>query len=149
MVVKFLKRTIFYLVFIFCFLNTTCDDDDMIVDAIGCDYEVLVNKTEYDNLDSDNFNFIEAEIVGDCLILKIGASGCSSDSWEFKLVDSEAIAESLPEQRYLKFQLINKELCLAVFERTISFDLRALQITESNELILNIDGLDDALSYKY
>lgn len=82
-------------------MNTTCEEDDVLVDATFCDDEILVGKNQYDNLNSDNLSFIEAEINGDCLILKIEASGCSGASWPFKLVDSEAIAESFPEQRYL------------------------------------------------
>ncbi|WP_298533003.1 hypothetical protein [uncultured Algibacter sp.] len=146
---EFVKKTSFYIVFLFCFLNMTCDDEDIDMDKSGCGYEVVVDKNEYDGLLSDHFNFVDAEIVGDCLFLKIAASGCTGDTWGFRLVDSEAVAESLPEQRFLKFQLNNEELCLAVFEKTISFDLRVLQIHESGELLLNIDGLEDSLSYKY
>lgn len=144
-----LKKISFYIVFLFCFLNTTCEKENLVVDRSGCSYEVVVDKNEYDNLVSDHFDFIETEIVGDCLNLKMAASGCSGDTWEFRLVDSEAVAESLPEQRFLKFQLINKELCQAVFEKTISFDLSALQIHESGELLLNIEHLDKSLRYTY
>lgn len=149
MIVKFLKRSIFYLVLLISLLNTSCKEDEVILDTTVCDYEVLIDKNQYDNLNSDNFNFMEAEVDEDCLILKIGASGCSGNSWEFELVDSGTIAESFPEQRYLKFKLVNKEACLAVFTKTISFDLKALQISGSNRLILHIDGLGQSLIYEY
>lgn len=144
-----LKRLGVYFAFAFCFINTTCDDEEVVVDRIECNYDVTIDKDKFNNLNSDAFNLVGAEIIGDCLFMSVMASGCSGDSWQYALVDSEAVAESLPEQRYLKFQLTNEELCLAVFEKTISFNLSSLQIQGSNEIILNIDGLKTPIPYKY
>jgi len=146
-----IKKTLFAIAVIFCFMNTQCEDDDIVEPQMGvCDEIIIANKAIFDNLVSDNFTFSKAEIVGDCLNFEIGASGCNGNTWEYKLVDSGAIAESLPEQRYLKFQLVNNEECLAVFTRTVSFDLTPLRINNNvNEIILNIDDLKPSLHYKY
>lgn len=145
-----IKKTFFAMIVILCFVNMQCEEEDMASsrDSV-CDQTTLVNEAMYNNLVSANFMFVNAEIANDCLTIEISASGCDGNSWEFKLVDSGAIAESSPEQRYLKFQLINEEDCLAVFKRTVSFNLVPLQINGSHEIILHLEGLESSLNYKY
>lgn len=130
-------------------MNILCEEADDVDYVSLCDEITIVNPDLYENFNTANFTFIDAEIVDDCLRLEIGASGCDSNTWGFNLVDSGAVAESLPEQRYLKLQLINEEACLAFFEKTVSFDLSPIQIDGSNEIILHIEGLESSLNYKY
>lgn len=146
---KLIKNIFFVILIMMCFMNTQCEDenDDFFIGE--CDFTTIIDKSEYDNLETANFTFENVEIIGDCLTIKFGASGCDGNTWAYNLIDSGAIAESSPEQRYLKFQLINKEICLAFFRKTISFDLKPLQINGSNEIILNIEGLESPLHYKY
>ncbi|WP_298554410.1 hypothetical protein [uncultured Algibacter sp.] len=140
----------FAIVIMFCSMNILCEDvDEPNISSDLCDYRVVINENLYENFESSSFEFINAEITDDCLNVELGASGCDGNTWVFNLVDSGAIAESSPEQRYLKLQLINDELCLAYFERTISFDLASLQINGSNEIILHIEGFESSLNYKY
>ncbi|MFL1012072.1 hypothetical protein [Flavisericum labens] len=132
------------------FVNMTCDKNDDADNYNGsCDQITIVDSDMYNNLETDYFTFIEAEIVDDCLYIEFGSSGCDGNSWRFNLVDSGAVAESFPEQRYLKFQLKNEEACLAYFTRTVSFDLKPIQVSGSNEIILNIEGFEPSLKYKY
>lgn len=143
-------KKISFLVFVMCcFLSTQCDDD--IVDDIDnlCDDIVVIDNVAYDTIQSDSFQFTDVTINGDCLSITIGASGCDGNSWSFVLVDSGAVAESSPEQRFLKFEFLNTELCAAFFERTISFNLEPLRISGSNEIILNLDGWEAPLNYSY
>lgn len=143
-----IKRLFFVLSFSLCFLNTTCDDDDLVI--TDCDQTTVISENLYNSLESANFTIIDAYIIDDCLTIEIGASGCDGNTWEFNLVDSGAVAESLPEQRYLKFQLINTELCDAYFEKTIAFDVTPLRIDNGvDKVILHIEGLESSLSYSY
>ncbi len=144
-----IKKIFSIVLIILCFVNMKCEESDNDVVNSSCDFISVIDKTQYDNLDTANFKFINVEIVDDCIIIKIGASGCSGDNWGFNLVDSGVVAESSPEQRYLKFELVNDEACLAYFERTISFDLLPLQVNGSNEIILHIENVDSSLNYKY
>ena len=145
-----LKKVSFATGIMFCSMNVLCEDvDEPNIDDSFCDYETVVNANLYSDLQSAPFEFVSAEIIGDCLAIEIGASGCDGDTWEFKLVDSGAIAESLPEQRFLKLQLVNNEDCEAFFQRTTSFDLTPVRIHDSGEIILNIDGFDSSLNYIY
>lgn len=142
-----MKKILFFICVVMCFLNTQCDDDVYIEEI--CDKTVVVDEDLFLNITTDNYTIIETEIVDDCLLIDISASGCDGNSWEFNLVDSGAIAESSPEQRYLKFQLINNEACLAQFNRRVSFDLSPLQISGSNEIILHIEGFETSINYTY
>lgn len=144
-----IKKTFFLFSVMLCFLNMQCDEDDISIDLELCDQAVVIDENAYNNLESAHFTFFDTKIIDNCLSIEITSSGCSGDSWEFKLVDSGAVAESSPEQRYLKFQLINEELCDAVFNKTVSFDLTPIQISGSNEIILNIEGLESSLNYSY
>ncbi|NMH89808.1 hypothetical protein [Flavivirga algicola] len=145
-----MKKIFFVASVVLCFMNMQCNDDDGIDPSLFvCDQAVVVDKEVYDNLDSAHFTLVNAEISNNCLTIEISASGCDGNSWEFNLIDSGAIAESSPEQRYLKLQLVNKEACLAVFKRTVSFDLTPLQVSGSREIILHLKGLESSLNYKY
>lgn len=144
------KKIFFVIPVVLCFMNMTCDaDDDVDLSSDICDQITVVSNAQFDNLVSDNFTFGNVEITKDCLTIEISSSGCSGDSWEFNLIDSGVVAESSPEQRYLKLKLINNEACLAVFERTISFDLTPLQVNDSNLIILHVDGVEISLEYSY
>ena len=114
-----------------------------------CAYVSEVNTTKYDKEASDFVEVISASISGDCLSFEVSASGCDGSSWEAFLYDSGAIAESLPEQRYIKLVLKNPEDCLAVFTRNFSFDLTPLQIQNGGVLLLNFQNTGEQLRYEY
>ena len=61
----------------------------------------------------------------------------------------ENIAESFPPQRYLKLNLYNNEVCLAVFTKEESFDLTALRVEGTNEVLLNFEGFEESVLYTY
>ncbi|MCF7559049.1 hypothetical protein L3X39_00245 [Sabulilitoribacter multivorans] len=145
---RIVKNIFFIIPVAFCFMNMQCDDDSD--DYLGvCDQTTVIDESLYDSLESNNFTILGAEIQNNCLTIEFGASGCDGNSWTYQLVDSGAVAESSPEQRYLKFELLNNEACLAYFEKSISFDLTSLQITGSNKIILHIDGYESSLTYTY
>lgn len=147
---KSLKTILLAFVASLYFVNMTCESDDDSSGYMGdCDQNTVVNSDGYKNLETDHFTIINAEITGDCLNLEIGASGCDGSTWRFSLVDSGAVAESFPEQRYLKLQLINEEDCLAYFTKIVSFDLAPVRVRGSNEIILHLEGLETSLNYKY
>ncbi|WP_282136540.1 hypothetical protein [Seonamhaeicola maritimus] len=142
------EKVLFFFIIIFSFLNTQCEED-VIIDDLLCDFTTVIDETKYANLSSDNFTFVNAEIEGDCLSIEIGASGCDGSTWKFELIDSGDVAESSPEQRYLKLDFNNDELCDAYFESTFTFDLNPVKVQGSNKIILHLDGLDESLEYSY
>lgn len=144
---KIIKKSVFCFCLVMFLMNTQCDDDDFI--ASPCDQVVIVDSGFYELAESDLYTLISAQIEDHCLAINVSASGCNSNSWSMVLVDSGNIAESSPEQRFLKFVFSNEEDCLAVFNQERSFDLSVLQIMGSNEVILNIENFPEAFVYTY
>nr|WP_321222200.1 hypothetical protein [uncultured Psychroserpens sp.] len=128
-------------------MNTQCDDDDVV--SIPCDQTVVVDNGFYETAESNMYEVGNIVFNDNCLSIEISASGCDGNSWSMVLVDSGNVAESSPEQRYLKFVLTNQEVCLAFISQERSFDLTPLQIDGSNEIILNIEGFPESLTYNY
>lgn len=144
-----LKKFFCAILIMFCFMNILCEEENYNVVDGPCDFVTIIDKTKYDSLESASFKLENIQIIEDCLTLTVRASGCDGNSWAYHLVDSGAVAESSPEQRFLKFQLKNNELCEAYIAKTISFDLKPLQVSGSNEIMLHIEGLEPSLKYKY
>ena len=88
------------------------------------------------------------KITENCLKINFSSSGCSGDTWELKLIDSEDILESNPVQRNLRLSLKNEELCLAFITKELSFDISNLQV-DGNQVQLNITNSDDEILYEY
>ncbi|MBO6605991.1 hypothetical protein [Psychroserpens sp.] len=133
--------------FMLLFMNTQCDDDE--IQGSPCDQAVVIDQGFYESAETDDFTFQSAEIIDNCLAVVLSSSGCDGETWSMVLVDSGSVAESLPEQRFLKFVFSNNEECLAVITQERSFDISNLQVEGSNEIILNIDGFPESITYQY
>lgn len=135
------------LCFTLLLMNTQCDDDDVV--NVPCDQTIVVDSGFYESATSDVYEAGNVYFSDNCLTIEISSSGCDGNSWSMVLVDSGNVAESSPEQRYLKLVLTNEELCDAVVEQVRSFDLTPIQVDGSNEIILNIEGFPEPLTYNY
>lgn len=131
----------------FLLMNTQCDSEDL--DVAYCGQSVVIDTDFFDSAVSDSYELLSVNLSDDCLTIEVSASGCDGESWSMVLVDSGSVAESSPEQRYLKFIFSNDEVCLAVFSQSRSFDLQNLQVEDSNEIVLNIDGFTEPITYTY
>ncbi|WCO02272.1 hypothetical protein [Psychroserpens ponticola] len=129
-------------------MNTQCDEDDDF-QVRNCGQTVIIDNAFYESAISGDYALVGFEIIEDCLTIEVSASGCDGESWSMVLVDSGAVAESSPEQRYLKFVFTNEEACLAVFSQSRVFDLSGLRVDGSNEIVLNIEGVPDPINYLY
>ena len=128
----------------FLFLFFSCDHHN----HIDCDKEAIVDNELYLNGPDDHITINGVEVEDDCLNINFGASGCDGSTWKIELYDSGNIAESWPEQRYIRLSLKNQELCDAYFERELSFDISGLKVS-GNEVILNLTNWADQISYIY
>ena len=113
----------------------------------GCDQDVIISETEYQNALSESFAIMEMQIEGDCLKIRFGASGCDGSTWAVKLIDSGMVAESYPCQRTLRLTLDNKELCDAFITKEIAFNIKDLQIRGDDRVALHISGYE--ILYEY
>lgn len=124
-------------------LFASCSSDNQ----INTDQEVIISETLYNQTNTDNFTIEEAVIVGDSLKVSIQSSGCDGSEWLVKLVDSGAIAESYPVQRFAKISLKNEELCDAIVTKEYSINITPLRVED--QLYLNLEGWDSQLHYDF
>lgn len=114
----------------------------------SCGKAVLISGDLY-NTTPRNYTISDASISGDCLEIRFAASGCSGQTWVTELVDKNEIAKTNPPMRLIRLALTNNEMCAAVFTRTVFFDLKPLRLHDSDEILLNLDGLNKELIYRY
>ncbi len=114
-----------------------------------CDDSVIISTDQYDSASLESGTLLDVNITDNCLNIRISASGCDGSSWMIEAYDSDGVAESLPEQRFIKISFENPEKCLAVFAKEVSFDLYDLRVEGSQEIILNVEGWEEGLRYVY
>lgn len=73
-------------------LACSSNDDDQ--SPNGCDFRTVISLSQYENAPSDDVHINSLTIDNNCLKINFSASGCDGNSWELKLIDSEAILES-------------------------------------------------------
>ena len=126
----------------------SCSNDDDNDNPVNCDFETVISAEQYANAPSDQLTINSLAINYNCLKINFSASGCSGDTWELKLIDSEDILESLPPQRNLRLSLNNEEPCEAYITKELTFDISNLQV-EGTQVQLNITNSDENILYEY
>jgi len=125
----------------------SCSNDDN-GNSNNCDFETIISAEQYKNAPSDRLNINSFEINGNCLKINFSSSGCSGDTWELKLIDSEVILKSNPPQRILRLSLKNEEDCEAYITKELTFDISNLQV-DGKKVQLNLTNSDDNILYEY
>lgn len=124
------------------------NDDDNNGNQNNCDFETIISEEQFENAPSNQVFINSLNIENGCLEINFSASGCSGDTWEVKLIDSEAVFLSNPPQRNLRLSLLNEELCDAFITKVMTFDVTNLQV-DSNVVLLNIINSDASILYEY
>ena len=127
------------------FLLVSCSDDDP---TFSCDDQAIISDSELATASRDAVTIQSLEIDGNCLKIRISASGCDGDSWQVRLLGSELVMESLPPQRGMLLSLDNQELCDAVITREMTFDITSTQV-DGLSIWLNFIDTDQRILYEY
>ncbi|SHI42972.1 hypothetical protein SAMN04487911_10244 [Arenibacter nanhaiticus] len=141
-----MKRILFLTIIVLT--NLSCSNNDDHGKQNNCDFEVMISAKHYVNAPSGRLTINSLEIIDHCLQINFSSGGCSGDTWELKLIDSEDILESFPPQRNLRLSLKNEELCEAYITKELTFDISNLQV-EGNKVQLNITNSDQSIIYEY
>jgi len=145
-----MKPTVILLFSFLLFTAGACHKCDDCKPRTECDQITIVDAGLFDTAPDDGLAIQGVELQGDCLAITFSSSGCDGSRWVTKLIDSEAVLESFPVQRVLRLSLQNDEECDAVITRTLSFDLRPVQLEAYDRIILNIDGYEgERILYTY
>lgn len=130
----------------------SCDFlDDYIKNPVTskCDKSAVEDAVKLNQISTSNYTITNVVLNGDCLEVTIGSSGCNPDNWTMNLVGAKSLAAVSPPHVGVKVELINNEACLAVFQKTVSFDLTDFQWVGQNQVQLNIDGWNTPILYQY
>ena len=139
-----MKKILILIIMGVAFLS--CSDNDESLS--NCDFEIIVSNEQYKNSPSDHININSMEINDNCLKISFSSSGCSGDTWELKLIDSEDVLESNPPQRNLRLLLKNQEMCEAYITKELTFDISNLQVN-GGQVQLNLNSFEENILYKY
>lgn len=137
----------FILLTLFC-IGCSDDDDNAIPAPVGCDFTAIISAEDYADAPSDGLVINSMDIEGDCLSISFSSSGCDGNTWVVALIDSESVFESAPQQRNVRLSLENNEVCLAIVQKELSFDISGLQV-EGGSVLLNITNSGDSILYEY
>lgn len=124
-------------------------DDATIPIISNCDENAIEDATRFSQISTANYHIDNVVLNGDCLEVTISSSGCHPDNWEMNLVGAKSLAAVSPPDVGIKVELINNDACLAVFQKTISFDITPLQFTGQRQVRLVIDGWNSPILYQY
>lgn len=133
----------------------TKEEDNKIIDGSvdetirECTISTVIDRELFKNAAAAPLTILESNISGDCLTLNVGVSGCSGINWEFQLIDSGDIMESLPPQRNIRLSLYNNEVCEAYFVKVLSYDISNLQVEGTDEVLLNLLNSQKQINYSY
>jgi|TARA_B110000977_G_scaffold141435_1_gene179460 hypothetical protein len=142
-----MKKTFFLPIILILCCNP--EDDNSTIEN-NCDYTSgIILEDDFNAINNSNYAINEVELNDDCLEITFSSSGCGTYLWEENLYSVDVFYSIFPLQRAVKMELINEELCLAVFQKTVSFDLTHFQIDGQSELPLNITGWNEQITYGY
>ena len=140
----------FILLFSFLVVFYSCSNKDDSTNLPNCDSSSeVIAENNFNNIDVTNYSLSTVNLNGDCLEITLSSSGCDANLWEMDLHSTNAFYNVYPLQRALKVKLTNNQVCLAIFQKTKSFDLTPFRIEGQNSIPLNIDGWDEQIIYEY
>lgn len=119
-------------------------------DSNKCDQVPILSSEQFETAPNDQLFITTLELneYNDCLKISFSSSGCSGDTWDIELIDSEIILESCPPQRNLRLSLRNGETCEAIITKELTFDINELKV-DGNQVLLNITNSDIQILYRY
>ena len=115
----------------------------------NCDKNADVDEMDLDQISTVQYGITDVVLNGHCLEVTIGASGCNPNDWDMNLFAVPSDATVYPPLFNAKIQLIHNQACLAVFQKTMSFDVTSLQMTGTNQVQIDIEGWNTPIIYQY
>ena len=129
-------------------LSCNSDDNSNPIQSI-CDSQAVIDPSVFQQIPTDNYTITSVVLNGNCLEVKVSSSGCDPNNWTMNIKAVPSVTAISPHLVHVKVELINNEECLAVFEKTRSFDLTPLQIQGQTSIQLQIEGWNIPVIYNY
>lgn len=142
-------KKLFYLLILLLGL-LSCKDDDDIQHQVDCNsLSKFISGEKFELINTNNYKITQVNLIEDCLEIEVVSSGCDPESWKMNLYSSKNYSNDNLLKNKAKMELINDQLCEAIFHKSMSFDLAPFRINEANEVTLLLDGWDKPIIYKY
>ncbi|MGC4040541.1 MAG: hypothetical protein QM710_07110 [Flavobacterium sp.] len=109
----------------------------------------VISSTAFGQVSTTNYTITNVALNEDCLDVTVSSSGCDSNNWNMNLFSTGEFTSTTIPQKEIKVELVNEEACLAVFQKTVSFNLIPYQLEGQNEITLKIAGWATPISYAY
>lgn len=106
-----------------------------------CGDFAIEDEANYVSTTSSNYEIKDVLAVGNCITITISSSGCSGDRWRGTLYFSEQILQTTPNQRFARLLLTNDEACLAVFDKSFTFNIGNMKPNDE-PFMLKLEGLN-------
>ena len=144
-----MKKIIPYLLFLTIFI-TSCEKDDCPNPISTCGNSgIITTDNVYNAITSENYTISAVALNGNCLSVTYGSSGCDASTWITNLYSTNNFFSVFPLQREAKLEVITNQLCGAVFQKTVLFDLTSFQISGQNQIPINLLGWSQQIIYNY
>jgi len=152
-----MKHTFLALVTLVAVMAFACNQDDPlpIVPPVNvapdsnCDQIAVIDDNLYDTAPTETHFIDTVYFQGDCLVITYAGSGCSGNSFEEALIGNTLVLESFPVQRQMRLSFKSNEDCLAVFTKTVTFNLLPAQVTNEPSVLISLEGYDQQILYEY
>jgi len=109
----------------------------------------VLDHVAFPLVNTTNYWITNVVLNGDCLEITLSSSGCNPNNWDMNLIGVASTTNIYPPLFHAKVELINNEECLAVFQKTVSFDLAPLKMVGQNTVQIDIDGWNNNIVYQY
>ena len=125
-----------------------CDDNAPAPTACG---DAMIIDTNYNATISDDFTYVDLEIIDNCLTATIQyGGGCDDDLVSFQLLGStQSFPLTIPALLEIKLILDDNDDCEALITKSIDFDLSPLQDAGYNNINVSVENWGEALQYSY
>lgn len=106
------------------------------------------NSRPVNNIATDHYTIDSLFIIGNCLNIWASFSG-GCGAFEFKLLYSNKVMESMPPKTNLLLQLTDNDPCRAIVQQKLFFNLSFFdEYADKDGILLNLAGTEKCVLYK-
>lgn len=145
-----MKKIAIFILLLIVILSCNSNDNETLVPTSSCNENAQIEtETNFNSIETNNYVIQNVVLTNNCLAITLSSSGCNAVNWDMNLFSHNNFTAVYPLQRFAKIELINNEMCLAVFSKTISFDLTPYQVQNQNQVTINLEGWNEPIVYTY
>ena len=134
--------------FLFVVMLLSCNNDNNFGRELTNSNTVIINDNLFANVFDNELEIRLANITQNNLNITIDYGGGCGEIF-YDLVTDNAYEESNPPRKILKLAFEDNDNCEALIELNLSFDLSPLKISDSNRIIIILEGWSSQLEYNY